>query len=271
MESTATISASEEGGKGVGAIELTIEPGAVVAVSARISYSVCTGATDELVAPQSQRPVRLVVGAGTVFHPSSGLTVIPPLAESGEEGSLVLRVSDNNLFEEGSNVTLDLRMLNAKEVRRVKDTVEIIGRYNHFSALCSVTAGSVGSANIFGPLCRLYAASVGNGNAIGPTVFLDTTSQSNPSQQALDVSVLGCSSVYAIDDGSGSGYSDTSNSSSKKISSSGGCRFVQTRPYTNGIERNMNEIGAALRASRGAVKEHHRLASDGTKVTTALE
>ena len=148
--------------------EVIIEKGAVVAASASIGVDNDT----------STETVKITISKGNVFHPGSRLRIVPRGGKAAE-----LRVDENNLFEEGCDVTIDLRLLPEED----GGEIILIGRHNHFSSLSIVRCGSIGSRNAFKPSCVVEAAAgpeegggvgsgngrVGDGCTVAPLVRLD--------------------------------------------------------------------------------------------------
>lgn len=143
--------------------------------------------------------IKLVISKGNVFHPHSNLILISPLRSiKKEENDVVVRISENNLFEEGCNVIIDLNLIikenNNKEEEEEEQVQQIIGPYNLFAPKSCITCGSIGSGNVFEAACDVRSHFIGNGNVFGPTIIWDTlttTTTTTAQQQGVSQQLSG--------------------------------------------------------------------------------
>ena len=134
-------------------MNIVIEPNATVAIHSSISLE-----KTSLPESISTNQVTVVIAGGNVFHPFSELLIIPPQSsearDSDNTDEIKVRIGENNLFEEGCKVVLDLNT----------DQISGIGSYNQFAPLCHVQATRIGNGNVFESKSRVSVTAVQNGS-----------------------------------------------------------------------------------------------------------
>eukprot|EP00555_Chaetoceros_dichaeta_P001447 CAMPEP_0198278038 /NCGR_PEP_ID=MMETSP1447-20131203/66172_1 /TAXON_ID=420782 /ORGANISM="Chaetoceros dichaeta, Strain CCMP1751" /LENGTH=272 /DNA_ID=CAMNT_0043973103 /DNA_START=37 /DNA_END=855 /DNA_ORIENTATION=- len=267
-------------------LDIIIHPNAVVALSSHIYIETTT----DLLHPESSSPssqssqsppvtIKLIIAGGNLFHPQSRLILIPPESQNNntttiqtndeqQGGLVVVRIGENNVFEEECTILLDLRTMNQSSPSPSSEDEEsvvttIIESYNQFAPRSSVRSTHIGNANIFQPLCRLTIPTIKNGNIFGSTLQITIGSGAT----ANDL-------VFVDDD---------------EPTNDAGASFFQekvlymvradkqqpdvnrhvVRPHVHGMKRNMRVVGLILGATRTLVRKNHRLMAETTPAVSS--
>jgi len=236
-------------------LDVIIHPNAVVAVSSQISIE-----TDLPQLSTSQSPptiIKLIVTGGNLFHPHSRLLLIPPSPESqntltrNDGEGLVVRIGENNIFEEECNIILDLRKVKYYASKE-GSVIDIIGSYNQFAPLSHVHSNHIGNANIFQPMCHLDIPDIKNGNIFGSTLKVNTDSDG----------------LFLVDDNN-----DAANYFQEKVmyivnDKQNELNRQVVRPHAHGMKRNMRVVGLLLGATRSIIQKNHRLMAETPDVSS---
>jgi len=236
-------------------LDIIIHPNAVVAVSSQISIE-----TDLPPASTSLSPpvnIKLIVAGGNLFHPHSRVILIPPSAESHNTPTqnngqgLVVRIGENNVFEEECNIILDLRKMK-ESTSEEGSVINIIGSYNQFAPRSYVRSNHIGNANIFQPMCHLDIPNIKNGNIFGSTLQVN----------------IGANDLFLVDDNH-----DATNFFQEKVMYMVSDKQTEVnrqvvRPHDHGMKRNMRVVGLVLGATRNIVQMNHRLMAETPDVSS---
>jgi hypothetical protein len=216
---------------------LVIEAGATVCESAKFSLSHPPSSGEN----NTVGKIKLIIGQGNVFHPYSCFQIIPPTANQKQ---ISVQIGSNNLFEEKSQVILDLSChgtITAEEEgeQQSSDTlgdclkVSAIGSYNNFSATCRVECQRIGNANIFGPKSNVLVKSVDNGNLFQAGSFVREDGTNDVRCQERVFYVLTGESNSVIRN--------------------------KCRKHTDGVRKNIVEVSTLLRACKKILRDNHRI------------
>lgn len=111
--------------------------------------------------------VTIRVGANTIFHPSSSLTIIMH-SKIANDNPIILEIGSNNVFDDQCRITIDLN--NDGEEGPEKDTL-IIGEGNFFESMSHVRCRSISSFNVFGARSRVQVNNILDGCVITPAMI----------------------------------------------------------------------------------------------------
>lgn len=195
-------------------LHLCLEANAVICQSAQFLL-------DSEIESNSDVRITLRILGGNVVHPNAIIQIVPPL----ESGEYTLCIKENNLFEEESFLSINLRTLDP-------DTKEIaiVGSYNLFSSKSQVRCKSIGNGNIFHPCCKIDGVKeIKHGNVFQSTLVLESGSKVP----------INTDSMVFFRDNSRIGF--------------------RSRLHINGVEKNMNNVSLLLRAVRKILRAEHRL------------
>jgi len=227
-------------------LEIIIEPNAIVALSSQLHLET----SGESASPPSSPNIKLVIAGGNLLHPHSRLSIIPPphvtQNETESQGeSLVIRIGENNVFEEECDVILDLRQAGKKKSKEdVETIVNIIGSYNQFAPRCHVRSNRIGSANIFQSMCNLEIPYIKNGNIFGNMLQVIDVDEEGQSFQEKTLFIV--------------------SNNEKQIDS----RQQLIRPHKHGMKKNMREVGLLLGSTRKLVQKNHRIMAVTSEVSS---
>mmetsp|Transcript_17770 Transcript_17770/g.25093 ORF Transcript_17770/g.25093 Transcript_17770/m.25093 type:complete len:243 (-) Transcript_17770:71-799(-) len=230
-------------------LHVSIEPNAIVAQSSNIGLQEMSpsskklssndDASDETTKTQKYGKINIVITGGNVFQPGSELLVIPRSDSDNsldsENREIQIRLGENNLFDEGSKVILDMNACVDKEIH--------IGSYNHFGPKSCIRTGAVGNGNIFHPLCSIITPSIESGNVIMPKVKIEWNNGIRFHEKIF----------FELDDGRK--FSGDSNLVKGKSSA------TQIRNNFSGTKQNVKEVGFILSSSRKTVLKFHKTVS----------
>jgi hypothetical protein len=234
-------------------LELVIEAGSTVCESAkftllRSSYNAAEHQQQEILSDAAAAAddddetiilgkIKLIIGQGNVFHPYSCFQIRPPV--TNHQKQITLHIGSNNLFEEKSNVILDLSQITtSSEEQQFSDSSDglrfsAIGSYNNFTPTCRVECRCIGNANIFGPKSNVVVKNVENGNLFQAGSYIREDATSNVRYQEKVFYVLtGDSNRLAMN---------------------------KCRKHADGVRKNIVEVSTLLRASRTILRHNHRV------------
>lgn len=202
-------------------IHISLEQNATVSKTCK--FSIVESTSSELSKHENDATIKLIIASGNVFHPNVRISFIPPQLQT----DIIIRVGENNIFEEESLLILDLSQHDGTST----DELQLVGSYNQFAPRCKVQCRSIGNANIFNPLCDLELSTIKSGNIYQSSVKI---------HNQLVVHQENVCFLMTEDD-------DHSHD------------LVRTRAHSRGVQVNMSEVSLLLVAARKIVQDNHRI------------
>jgi len=166
-------------------MNIDVSQGALVSVDA--SFDLFTSVQRTPADEALKSIVTVHVGCNTIMQPSAKISVL--VNEAHDFDSIVLKIGENNIFEEKSEVTINLSDYQSKSSGKIE--LDIIGRGNYFQSRCSVRCKSLGDFNIFGQ-CSLVRINESHRSAFSSLVEYDSEEMEKPLEGV---------SVFRLDDG----------------------------------------------------------------------
>jgi len=258
-------------------LDIIIHPNAVVALSSQIYIETTT----DLLHPESSSPssqssqsppvtIKLIIAGGNLFHPQSRLILIPPESQNNttttqtndEQGGLVVvRIGENNVFEEECTILLDLRTMNQSPSEDEESVTTIIESYNQFAPRSSVRSTHIGNANIFQPLCHLSIPTIKNGNIFGSTLQITIGNGATDDLSFVD--------DEPTNDAGASFFQEKVLYMVRADKQQPDVNRHVVRPHVHGMKRNMRVVGLILGATRTLVRKNHRLMAETTPAVSS--
>jgi hypothetical protein len=203
-------------------IQISLEQNAIVPKTCR--FSIMENASSDS-KHENDATIKVIIASGNVFHPNARISIIPPQLQS----DIIIRIGENNLFEEESLLVLDLSQ-QQDEGSSAGGELQVMGSYNQFAPRCKVQCQSIGNANIFNPLCDLMLSSIKSGNVYQSSVKIHDLLVVH--QEKV------CFRMTEDDDSHDS---------------------VRIRNHTRGVQVNVSEVSLLLVVARKIVQKNHRI------------
>lgn len=202
-------------------IQISLEQNATVPKTCKFSIMENTSSDSK---HENDATIKVIIASGNVFHPNARISIIPLKSQS----DIIIRIGENNLFEEESLLILDLSQ---REGGSSAGELQLVGSYNQFAPRCKVQCKSIGNANIFNPFCDLVLSSIKSGNIYQSYVKIH------------DLFVVHQENVCFL-------MKEDDNQSHDPF---------RIRDHTRGVQTNVSEVSLLLVAARKIVQKNHQI------------